>query len=270
MHGRVIRIDTGMLNARYHGSGNALVIEGDSVSVVSQHGEMTLSPMTPPRHVGYESESINDDTLTRILMDGVVDDSNTGNAAWKVVHVTADDAKVVAYFNALPRNQTFAPELAAYWLDRMLGLDMVPVTVRREVAGQPGTLQFVPTGVLSERDRVALENRDQPPCSLQRQTSAMHVFDALIHNTARTPLAMLYSPDKWQLILVNHEDSFSADEDLPSDLGNIELKVGDQWRAALLELDDEKLRESLRGVLGPHQLEALAKRRDALLEGSSD
>ena len=34
MSGRVIEIDTGMLKASYKGSGNALIIEGDTLTVV--------------------------------------------------------------------------------------------------------------------------------------------------------------------------------------------------------------------------------------------
>ncbi|MCP4301859.1 MAG: hypothetical protein GY783_14835, partial [Gammaproteobacteria bacterium] len=42
--GRIIEIDTGMFNAYYKGSGNALVLEGDSVRVVNQSGEGPASP----------------------------------------------------------------------------------------------------------------------------------------------------------------------------------------------------------------------------------
>ncbi len=94
----------------------------------------------------------------------------------------------------------------------------------------------------------------------------MYVYDALIHNPARTPLSMLYSSDDLQLMLVNHENSFSTNKDRPTYLKNIELIIGDQWRTALLEIDDEKLRTNLSDVLDKRRLSALAKRRDALIE----
>ncbi len=80
---------------------------------------------------------------------------------------------------------------------------------------------------------------------------------------------MLYSPDNRQLMLVNHENSFSTKNDRPNYLKNIELTIGDQWRTALLELDDEKLRKNLGDVLDKRRLAALAKRRDALIEDSN-
>ncbi len=97
----------------------------------------------------------------------------------------------------------------------------------------------------------------------------MYVYDALIHNPARTPLSMLYNPDNWQLMLVNHENSFSTKKDRPAYLENVALALGDQWRTALLELDDERLRAELGDVLDKGRLKALAKRRDALIEGSN-
>ncbi len=268
MNGRIIEINTGMLKSSYRGSGYALIIEDDALSVVSENGETDLSPIVPPRRVGYRSRVIDDDALVSILTNGTIVDSITDESAWKLVQVAADDRTVSAYFNALPREVGFMPDLAAYRLDRMLGLDMVPVTVRREIAGQQGTLQFVPTDTLSERERVADKKGGDAPCSLEKQRGAMYVYDALIHNPARTPLSMLYSPDNWQLMLVNHENSFSTKKDRPTYLNNIKLTIGDTWRTALNELSDEKLRVNLGDVLDKRRLAALAKRRDALIKVS--
>ena len=268
MNGRIIEINTGMLKSSYQGSGYALIIEDDALSVVSEYGETNLSPIMPPRRVGYRSGAIDDDALVSILTNGTIIDSNTDETAWKLVQVMVDDKTVFAYFNTLPREKGFVPELAAYRLDRMLRLDMVPVTVRREISGQQGTLQFVPTQTLSERERVADEKAGDASCPLEKQRSAMYVYDALIHNPARTPLSMLYNPDNWQLMLVNHENSFSTKKVRPAYLNNIKLTIGDAWRTALNELSDEKLRVNLGDVLDKRRLAALAKRRDALIKVS--
>ena len=269
MNGRILEINTGILESVYKGSGYALIIEDDALSVVSESGETDLSPIAAPRRVGYRSREFDDDALVNILTNGTIVDSEIEDAAWKLVQVVAGDQTVFAYFNALPREKGFVPEVAAYRIDRMLGLDMIPVTVRREIAGQQGTLQFVPAETLSERERVADEKGSGAPCSLKRQRSAMYVYDALINNPTRTPLSMLYSPDNWQLMLVNHENSFSTKKDRPAYLKNVEFTIGDQWRTALSELDDEILRTNLGDVLDDRRLAALAKRRDALIEDSN-
>ena len=93
----------------------------------------------------------------------------------------------------------------------------------------------------------------------------MHVFDALINNQGRTPSSMLYSPDDWLLILIDHGSAFGADPAYPEYLEDIELTVGDQWRRVLGTLDDDVLRTELGDVLNEDQLAALARRRDGLL-----
>ena len=268
LNGRVLEINTGILESVYEGSGYALIIEDDDLSIVGERGETSLSLRAPPRRVGYDSDTLDDDALEDILANGVIVESILNGALWQSVKVEAGDQSVLANFSPLPQEDGFAPELAAYRLDRMLGLDMVPVTVFREVAGRPGTLQIAPVNAISERDRLAGAKWAPPVCSLEKQWGAMYVFDALILNTGRTPLSMLYYPWELQLALVGHEQSFSNGRGRPDYLEDRELPIGDEWRNALLELKDGKLREQLGDVLDKRRIKALAKRRDALLDDS--
>jgi hypothetical protein len=266
MNGRIIEIDTGMLKTSYDGSGNALIIEEQLLSVANQGDTTTLAPIEHPRGVGTDAEFIDDETLTNILTNGTVVESETDGLTWKLMQVDAFEKTVFAYFKPLPKEKDFIPEMAAYRLDRMLGLYMVPVTVRREIAGQSGTLQYVPLAALNESNRVSGGKGNRAICSMNKQSGAMYVFDALIHNSARTPLSMLYGPDDFQLMLVDHGNSFGKQTDKPAYLGNITLTIGSEWRDALLEIDDEELNEKLGDVLDENRLSALAKRRDALLK----
>jgi len=97
----------------------------------------------------------------------------------------------------------------------------------------------------------------------------MYVFDALIHNPARTPSSMLYSLDDLLLLLVDHESSFATEDGRPAYLDEVHLAIGDQWQLALSELSDESLHLMLSDVLDDDRLAALRNRRDALLEDSS-
>lgn len=269
MNGRIVEIDTGMLSTHYDGSGNALVIEGGKLGVINQHGRADLWPIDHPVRVGHESMAIDDNELASILTNGSIVELNSDAAAWKLVQVTAGETTVSAYFRELPKERHFVPELAAYKLDRMLELGMVPVTVRREIDEHQGTLQFVPAETMTERERVADGAGWRTPCPREKQVQAMHVFDVLIGNAARTPSSMLYSSEDWLLMLVDHENSFGKETDRPAYLKEIELAIGDQWRTRLLELDDELLRANLGEVLDEYRLAALSKRRDAIIMGSS-
>lgn len=264
MHGRIVEIDTGMLKANYNGSGNALIIDEDKVSVANQNDPKALAPIAHPRGVGTDVEFIDDETLANILTNGTIVGSET-DVAWKLVQVAAFDKTVFAYFSPLTQVKGFIPEIAAYRLDRMLGLYMVPVTVQREFAGQQGTLQYVPLATLNESERVSTGKGGRAICSMSKQSAAMHIYDTLINNSARTPLSMLYGAEDFQLMLVDHRHSFSTNNDRPAYLGNTGLTIGREWRRALLEIDDKKLRKELEDVLDKKRLAALAGRRDALI-----
>ena len=266
MNGQVVEIDTGMLKSNYKGSGNALVIEGDALSVVNEDGRKDLSPIDHPLRVGHESLAISDAAMADILANGSIADTNSGGATWRIVTVTKGEHTVSAYFRELQgAEEGVILELAAYRLDRLLGLDMIPATVRRVIGDRQGIMQFIPEDAITELHRVASGRGKEMYCSREKQVAVMHVFDALINNQGRTPLSMLYSPDDWLLILIGHDTSFSTEVERPEYLRDIELTVGDQWRAALAKLDDDTLRTALGGVLDDARLAALARRRDALI-----
>jgi hypothetical protein len=265
MDGQIVEIDTGMLKARYRGSGNALIIEGDVLTAVNQDGTTQTTLLPHPLSVGGDTEDFSDDLLADILTSGMIVDTNPDVLPWRLVQVTAGERTVFAQFDELQGVDGFAPELAAYRLDRMLGLYMVPVTVRRQYNGRPHTLQHVPAATISERSRLVDDRLERMYCAPARQAGMMYVFDALINNPFRSPLSMLYGEEDGLLMLVDHGQAFAADGGLTRDPEGIELKVGGQWHRALAEIDDEALRANLADVLDRPRMDALSERRDALI-----
>lgn len=271
MDGRVIEIDTGMLNAAYAGSGNALVIEGDSMFVVGEKASADYQPVSHPRRVGFRSDTLTANQLHQILVNGEITPTSTPESGKTIVNVTHFGENIAAVFENA-KGKTFFPDLAAYRLDTMLGLGMVPVTVEREVGGKHGSLQFIPDSMLNDEDRDARRKGSSAWCPLNEQWQAMYVFDSLIYNQGRQRKNMLYSTDNWQLILAEHKLSFSTSRGLPTYVANIfdrtgnKLALGGGWRKALLELTDDYLNEELGDVLGKRRIKALARRRDDLLK----
>jgi len=266
MGGRVLEIDTGMLNRVYGGSGNALVIEDGAVSVVNQDKSKRVVPLDQPIQVGYRDEAISEHDLARVLETGRIDAVAAEGKGWQLLQVSSGDMSVLASFRALPSDSRFVPELAAFRLDRQLRLGMIPVTVRRNINGQEGTLQFVPGITLTERERVASGKGQTAACPLVLQHEAMLVFDALVHNASRTPSSMVYNPEDWLLMLVDNNSAFGDDKGNTTYLRQLGPHIGDEWQAVLQELDDDVLREQLGDVLDNKRLRALGKRRDALIQ----
>jgi hypothetical protein len=270
MSGRVIEIDTGMLKANYHGSGNALIFQDDLVTVANEDGADDLAPIMHPMGVGHEPEEMDDETLEKILTNGVITETDKEGSGGKLLQIVAFDRTVFAYFNVLSEKEDSVPEIAAYRLDRMLGLYMVPVTVRRHIDGMQGTLQYAPAETINEHERVSSDKGGRAVCSMPKQHTAMYVFDSLIHNPDRGPESMLYDPHEWQLMLIDHQKSFGTPTDRPAYLKNTTFTIGNEWRASLVELNDERLQKNLGDVLDKGRLAALGERRDMLIKDAGN
>jgi hypothetical protein len=265
LEGRVIEIDTGMLTAAYKGSGNALLIAGETLSVFNESGSQSDGPVPHPRRVGLRDDALGADAIGNILASAEIRGTSVDEAGRTVVTLAAGDGALHAVFNRNP-GKGFVPEVAAYRLDRLLSLDMVPVSAVREVDGDKGSLQFLPARVSDEAQRSTSRRGGDAWCPLPEQWNAMYVFDALIYNPGRPPQAINYSEDIWQLMLTSHQLSFDTKRGLPPWLQAVELQIGDAWVRSLQSLDDATLQKELGDVLDKRRLTALAARRDELLK----
>lgn len=265
--GRVIEIDTGMLNMYYKGSGHALVIENGDVWVVSEHTSDLKRVAQHPRHVGYRPRNMSESNLEYLLAHGAIDSTEVDDAGRTIVELQGDnEVTVSAVFTKDENRKGLNPELAAYRLDKLIGLDMVPVTVAREIDGEKGSLQFLPKNTRTEQYRSTSGGGGDAWCPLPDQWGAMYIFDALVYNPGRSPTSMLYDLENWQLILNDNSRTFDTKRGRPPYLEQAPLDINSVWRQALLSLDEETLQENFADVLDKRRIGALAKRRDQLLE----
>ena len=269
--GRLIEIDTGMLNFYYRGTGNALILEGESVSVTNQAGVETLVPMDHPRRVGRRPSGLSTQGLQQLLETGEIvsvekTSRNISNNMEPRTNVTISDGKhtVKAVF-AKRKGKVFYPEVAAYRLDRLIDLDMVPVTVRRRVNGSEGSLQFIPENLTDESTRSSSGLGGSASCPINDQWAAMYVFDALVYNEGRTQQRMLYDRSTWELILSDHDNAFANKKGRPGHLENASLDVHAGWTKALGEISDDVIQENFSDILDKRRLKSLELRRDQLL-----
>ena len=263
--GTVITVDTGMLAEYYSGSGNAVVIEGDTVTVVNQSSPEPMPVAAAPRRVGQRPAGyLAAADIETLLATGEITGDTNDDSGRRVVTVSDGTQSLQAVF-AERRARGFFPEAAAYRIDRLLGLDMVPVTVRRDLGRAEGTLQFLVPGSLTEETRAEKGYGGNAQCSIPDQWDAMMVFDALVFNEGRFRQTMLYSPDTWQLLLVGHDRAFGTGKGRPQHVENAELALNNRWRRALDSLTEDVLAEQLGTVLDKRRIRALATRRDELL-----
>ncbi len=266
--GKVIEIDTGMLKAAYGGSGFALIIEADGLAVAQEGNVSMTSPVPHPRRVGDRADELDADALAHLLATGDIVSSAEDESGRTIVQVNVDGYTVSAVFNLSPRRKGREPELAAYQLDRLLGVDIVPVTVSREVEGRRGTLQYLPPRARDEGYRSRSGQGAGAWCPLPRQWNSLYIWDVLVNNNGRTPTSMVYNTSNWQLMSMGHENAFGTRVTRPAYLEKQELNVTSAWMDALNELSDEKLEEALSELLSRRQISSIGERRDYLLNGA--
>jgi len=90
--------------------------------------------------------------------------------------------------------ESYKSEIAAYELDKLLGMDMVPPTVERRLNGEDGaaTIWVAPVRMFKIGENVdAIPNR----ANWDRQVRKMKTFDLLIHNPDRNAGNLLIDGD---------------------------------------------------------------------------
>jgi hypothetical protein len=151
--------------------------------------------------------------------------------------------------------ESYKSEIAAYELDKLLGLNMVPVVVERTIKGDTGAAVLWLEGVRSWESVLPLP---KPP-SWNSQLARMKMFDDLISNSDRNKGNLLVDED-WHLFLIDHSRAFVTDNKLPQELQTIDRALWDR----MLALDEPTLATKLGTWLDSRQRSALLRRRDAM------
>ena len=262
--GKVVEVDTGMLNRYYEGRGNALIVSGDQLTVINERGREWPSPLPHPRSTGQRTSGLSDDGIEVLLAEGEVIADREDSFGRRIVSLSNGEQVVDAEF-VRRAARGFYPQVAAYRLDRLLELDMVPVAIKRELDGKDGALLFVPVGMTDEERRRQSGQGGGAMCPLDVQWEAMLIFDALVFNQGRFTTTIQYDKSSWQLILTGHAAAFGTSKKRPKHLVDVPLNPGPTWQSALRALSDERLEMALGDVLDGRRIRALRARRDTLL-----
>jgi hypothetical protein len=154
--------------------------------------------------------------------------------------------------------------LAAYQIAGMLGLaEMMPVTVHRTWNGRDGTITWWLDDVFDERTRLK-EKRDPPNVAAWRQQNfRMRVFAALVGDTDRNLGNILIGRDDWKLWMIDFTRAFRLHPALKSTSGLTQIDRA--LLARLRRLDGAVVRQTTAHCLNGYEVDALMKRRDALV-----
>lgn len=179
------------------------------------------------------------------------------------------------------KHDSWRYEVAAYELDKLLGLGMVPPTVKRGVGGRKGCLQLWVTGT------VMVEYEEEIP-DMERwrqQVSVMWLFDDLIANIDRHLNNAMISPDH-RLMLIDNSKTFRYEKKLLNDLNATGTgtharfwgvdydadreRYPTQYPPELIErlrsLEDKELKNAIKKFVWGQNRKLVEKRLDMILE----
>lgn len=290
LDGRVIVLDTGMLVEYYEGRPSALVIENGLVTAVYPGTEIREPPRTGGPGVPGEggvawrdrvtSHRLNEAEIVEVetLSTGVTgarratlrDDAGTLRAVFKWYDSYSDTAAQRNPLKRIGSSDRWQYELAAYRLDRLLHIGLVPVTVPREVEGREGVLQEWIENARDDRARRAGSIVPSDGSQFLAQQNVMDAFDVLIHNEDRHSGNVLYTLDPWRTHLIDHTRAFRARTERPAKLRKRQLIISTELRQRLLLLDRDTLEELLGEWLESLQIRSILERRDTLLREALD
>jgi len=149
-------------------------------------------------------------------------------------------------------------EIAAYEIDKLIGLGLIPPVVEREIDGVAGSLQMW----VEDKWRRFVEG--QPPPDRRRADDDVHatrLLDYLIFNTDRHFRNLIFGPG-WRPIVIDHSIGFHAMKVPFRPLYRFPRQPIERLRS----LDGRQIRKALGPYLSKEQIKWVERRRKVVLD----
>ena len=159
---------------------------------------------------------------------------------------------------------SWAFNVAGYKIDRLIGMNMVPVSVSRRWRSQEAAFTWwIDDVMMEEGDR--LKKKIQPPNSAawNQQMQLVRMFDQLIANVDRNMGNLVITRD-WRVWAIDHTRAFRMHNTLatPANVTRADRAVVERMKA----LDRNTLDAETSKFLSSFEIDALLKRRDAIVQ----
>jgi len=270
-NGAVVMADTGMLTEHYGGRASALeMTNGVVAALYTGQGGEPLEDQRWDLTAGLFGDA--DELATFLESASVVHTERVGAGSTdpRTVILADNGRRCRAIFKDIDQgDRHYTNEVAAYRLDRMLGLGMVPPTVVRRINGATGSLQAWVENAINEEDRLAEDLSPEDDDDFEEQRDHAGVFDVLIFNIDRNGSNTLITTSDWQIHLIDHEQALKPSVPSPYHLDAGRAMLDEEFAAVLAGLDAEAVHAELGGLLSEEQIDALLERRDLLLDDGS-
>jgi hypothetical protein len=168
-------------------------------------------------------------------------------------------------------------EIAAYRMDKLLGLNMVPPTVEKRYRGDRGSCQLWIGGTITLKQKVQ-DKIKTPPHRVFYWNRALYLqraFDNLIANDDRHQNQYLITED-FRMVLIDHSRSFLTTKKYTRKLiftkksGKEMKQLPRAFWEKLLALDAATIKEAVGEYLTDKEIDAVLTRRDMIKKEVED
>ncbi len=167
-------------------------------------------------------------------------------------------------------------EIAAYRMDKLLDLNLIPPTVERVYKGKKGSLQYWIETEYSYLD--VIEDKIPIPIKMIQNFEKIkyitRAFDCLIANEDRTQQNLRFAPD-WRVILIDHSRAFRSSKKFTRQLmfgkkGIMGDKPFRQLPRSFVEklktLNFENIKNAVGAYLKDAEINSILKRQELILK----
>lgn len=156
-------------------------------------------------------------------------------------------------------------EIAAYELDKLLELNIVPPVVEREIEGTKGSLQLFLEGCIKEEQRKRRKLEPPDPESFQNSLEVVNIFENLVHEEECFDSGdILIHLEDWKVCRVDFDMAFSP---VPELIPGCRIsRCSKKLYEKLLVLDREHVKTKLKPYLNDEEIEALIQRKNIIIE----
>ena len=155
--------------------------------------------------------------------------------------------------------------IAAYRLDRMLNLRMIPVSVERKVSGDTAAVTWwVDDVLMMELDR--FQKKIEPPnrAVWNDQLHQVRIFNELVYNSDANLGNLLITKD-WKVAMIDFSRAFRIYKSLRAPKNIANTRIDRRFYSGLGQLSEETLTSRLGDVLRKSEIQALLARRDRIV-----
>ena len=154
--------------------------------------------------------------------------------------------------------------IAAYRLDKIMDLNIVPVCVPREVNGKPAAVDWWVDDVLfDEEGRRAKDAEPPDENEWTRQLNTIRDFDQLIYNDDRNQGNLLIDKG-WKLWAIDHSRAF-RDKTVLRD-PRVLRRISSKMLEAMRTLTEQQLKDSLTPYITEEDIDDMLVRRELLVK----